>query len=197
METTIFIPSDHEALRDKDKISMRPFSVYNSSESRLRELHAIVAATDSGAIGRGGGIPWHLPEDLKRFKALTMGHTVIMGRATWESLPKRPLPGRRNIVITSQTEYETPGAEKASSVEEAIAKCETGEKAYIIGGGRVYREAMPYCTTLHLTRVATDIPDADTFFPMPDATDWRLDEEEGPFESAKGLHYLYQTYRRK
>lgn len=191
------MPSDHEALRDKDTAGLRPFSLFNSRESRRRELHAIVAAGPRGEIGRKGDMPWHIPEDLRHFKELTMGHPVIMGRATWESLPKRPLPGRRNIVITSRADYQAPGAELAGSAEEAIGMCEAWEIPFVIGGGRVYLETLPYCTVLHLTRVDGEVEDADTFFPLPEEGEWRLDEREGPFESRTGVRYGYETYRRK
>ena len=197
METAIYVPNDHEALRDKDHAELRPFSLYNSTESRRGELHAIVAAARGGAIGRGGEIPWHISEDLKHFKALTQGHPVIMGRATWESLPKRPLPGRRNIVVTRQRDYEAPGAEIAGSPEEAIGMCSPDEQAFIIGGGGIYRATLPYCTTLHLTRVELDVEDADTWFPLPDDEDWTLSEAGQPQATAEGVGYKFETWRRK
>ncbi|MDE6028560.1 MAG: dihydrofolate reductase, partial [Muribaculaceae bacterium] len=96
METSILFPSDPDKISEKDIWQLHPFSTFNSRTSRLKELWAIVATNLSGAIGRKGNLPWHLPEDLRHFKELTMGHPVIMGRKTWESLPKRPLPGRLN-----------------------------------------------------------------------------------------------------
>ena len=132
---------------------------------------AIIAAlgANSRAIGRENGLLWHIPEDMKRFKALTTGHPVIMGRKTWESLPEkfRPLPARANIVVTRDLAYEARGASIAGSLEEAIAKAKKEEGAveiFVIGGGQLYAEALPIADRLYLTLVEDD-KEGDVFFP--------------------------------
>ena len=150
-----------------------------------------------GEIGQDGTMPWHLPEDLRHFKEITMGRAVIMGRRTWESLPKRPLPGRRNIVVTRQEGYLTEGAETAPSIAEAAATCTPKERPVIIGGSTLYEAALPYCDTLHITRIDSIFPDADTYFPAIQKKYWELTEEEGPFTSKSGLKYTFYTLKRK
>lgn len=156
------------------------------------ELYGIVAVGKGNEIGFKGDMPWHLPEDLRRFKALTTGHPVIMGRATWESLPKRPLPGRRNIVLTRDTNYEASGAETARSLTEAIALCEGEETPFVIGGGQIYRESLPLLTRLYVTRVESEWPQADTFF--PDFSGMTLASVSEQFVSAKGLSFRFEEY---
>lgn len=123
------------------------------------------------AIGRRGALPWHVPEDLKRFKALTTGHCVIMGRATHESIG-RPLPNRRNLVVTKQALV--PGCEVFSSLSSALASATQSDPLpFIIGGARLYAEALPLTTHLFITELDLDVPDADTFFPPIEAGQWR------------------------
>lgn len=124
----------------------------------------IVAIGKDGAIGKAGDLIWHLPGDLKRFKEITMSHPVIMGRKTWDSLPRKPLPGRRNIVISRNKDFNPEGAGKASSPEEAL-KMAGSEEPFIIGGAEIYRLFLPYATKLYLTEVDAETPDADAFFP--------------------------------
>ena len=191
---SILFPSDPDMVSEKDLLQLHPFSTYNSETSRTRELWAIVAAGVDRAIGRDGDLPWHLPVDLKHFKELTMGHPVIMGRRTWESLPRRPLPGRRNIVISSNPEYSAEGAELFTSPEEAISVCR--EIPFIIGGEQLYRAALPFCTRVYMTEVDTLTPDADAFFPeLPDA-EWRKSEENDKMVSKTGQVYRFVTYMR-
>jgi dihydrofolate reductase len=154
----------------------------------------IWAQSASGVIGRGGGIPWRLPEDQARFKALTMGHTVVMGRRTWESLPAkvRPLPGRRNVVLTRQTGFMADGAEVVSTLEQALSESET----WVIGGAEVYAVAMPRATRCEVTEVDIDLPrdDADVLAPMLDDT-WL--GATGEWQTSKtGLRYRLHSYRR-
>lgn len=128
------------------------------------------------AIGRSGDMPWHLPADLAHFKRTTLGHPVIMGRKTFESIG-RPLPGRRNIVITRQTGWSADGIDVAGSLEAALA--EVGDiPCFVIGGGEIYRLALPLAHELHVTIIDTAVADADTWFPAFDDTDWRLASEE-------------------
>lgn len=130
----------------------------------------VVAVSRNGVIGRNGGLPWHVSSDLKRFKAITMGKPVIMGRRTWESLPRRPLAGRVNIVVTRQETYDAPGALVAASLKDALAQA-GGEEICIIGGGALFREALPMADRLYLTEIDLDVP-GDTFFPAIDAAAW-------------------------
>ena len=136
---------------------------------------ALIAAIDRRrAIGYRNQLLFWLPNDLKRFKALTTGHTIIMGRRTFESLPKGALPNRRNVVLTSSSHLELPGAEVFHSLDEALASCRPGEQeAYIIGGASLYRQALPLADRLCLTEIDAEAPRADAFFPEIDAALWQ------------------------
>lgn len=125
--------------------------------------HLIVAIDRKGAIGRGGDQLYYIKEDLRHFKALTMGNTIIMGRKTFEALPKGALPGRKNIVVTRNQSYSAPGAETANSIAEAVAMAEN--EAFIIGGAEIYRQGLPLADILHITMIDDEAPEADTFFP--------------------------------
>lgn len=157
-------------------------------------LGLIWAQSSSGVIGRDGGIPWRLPEDQARFKELTMGHTVVMGRLTWESLPAkvRPLPGRRNVVITRDDGYVAAGADVVTTLDGALRD----EPAWVIGGAQIYALALPHAGRCEITEVEVDLPrrDSDAMAPL-------LDEgwtgSTGPWEvSSTGLRYRYHSYRR-
>lgn len=140
----------------------------------------LVAVAENGCIGANGALPWHIPEDLKRFRELTTGHTVIMGRKTWESLPERfrPLPNRHNIVITRQQDYSMPdGAARASSLEEALSTAPSDRSIFVIGGGEIFTLAMPHADMLHVTHV-DGIVAGDAFFPAIDLAHWRVAHEE-------------------
>ena len=132
----------------------------------------VVAVSRNGVIGREGGLPWHISSDLKRFKEITMGKPVIMGRKTWESLPRKPLPGRRNIVITRQEGFSAEGAEVAATPEEALRLAGNVPEVAVIGGGEVYRLFWPLVDRLYLTEVDLDV-EGDTHFPVPDPSEWR------------------------
>ena len=154
----------------------------------------IWAQSQSGIIGRDGGIPWQLPEDLARFKELTMGHTVVMGRRTWESLPRsvRPLPGRRNIVITRDPDYRADGADVVTSIEAALAEPQT----WVIGGSEIYHLALPAATRCEVTEVEIDLrlEDDDALAPVLDESwvgtsgDWH--------DSTSGLRYRFHNFLR-
>ncbi len=132
-------------------------------------IRLIVAIERKGAIGRGGDLLFHIREDLRRFKTMTMGNTLVMGRRTFESLPNGALPGRRNIVLTSNPEYTAPGIETAPDINTALRMASQGPgDTFIIGGSTVYRAALPYADMLHLTVIDDEVPDADTFFPILD-----------------------------
>lgn len=152
------------------------------------------AQSTSGVLGRAGGIPWDVPEDLTHFKNLTMSHTVVMGRRTWESLPAgvRPLPGRRNVVLTRQEDFTAEGATVVHSFDDALAAPDT----WIVGGEQVYMRAMPLASRCEVTEVDIDLPrdDGDVVAPALDeswvgvAGDWRI--------SRSGLRYRMHSYRR-
>lgn len=157
---------------------------------------AIVAR--DGAIGRGGDQPFHISEDFRRFKALTLGKPIVMGRRTFEALPKGALPGRRNIVVTRNAEWTAPDVETAPSVEAAIAMASSlSDEVMIIGGGEVYRQAMPLANRLYLTEVDADVEDADTFFPPFDPTEWTLTEQSDySVDPRSGAPYRFLIYSR-
>jgi len=143
-------------------------------------LSAIVAAAEDNAIGKQNGLPWYLPEDLKFFKRTTIGKPVLMGRKTYESLG-RPLPGRVNIVVSRQKDLELPqGVQLCDSLEKGIEliQQQNADEGFVIGGGKIFEEAMPLLDRLYMTRVHTTIPFADTFFPEIDHSHWKLVWEE-------------------
>ena len=149
-------------------------------------------------IGADGGLPWHLPEDMRRFRELTMGSTVVMGRVTWESLPAsvRPLPGRRNLVVTRQASYDAPGAEVVASLEEAFAMAD-GD-IWVIGGASIYEQALPHADRVVRTRVHLQV-DGDTHAPVLDA-DWSMagrEPESGLHKSETGIEYCVATLVRR
>jgi dihydrofolate reductase len=160
----------------------------------MRTVGLIWAQSTSGVIGRGGGIPWRLPEDQARFKDITMGHTVVMGRLTWESLPKkvRPLPGRRNVVVTRHADYMADGADIVTTLEQALGDGET----WVIGGGQIYALALPQATRCEVTEVDVDLvrDDTDAVAPVLDESwtgtsgDWQI--------SDSGVRYRYHSYQR-
>ena len=134
-------------------------------------LSIIVAVASDGAIGRANDLLWHLPADLKRFKELTTGHTILMGRKTFESLPRGPLPNRRNIIISRSLPAQ-PGAEVYPTIQQAMEACASDEEVFIIGGGEIYRQLLPNTERIYLTRVQASFPDAEVFFPELDPTEW-------------------------
>jgi dihydrofolate reductase len=194
MEISMVFPFEKDIPDIRDMSGAHPFSLGNSSTGRRRELRAVVAAGLGGEIGFGGDMPWHIPEDLRHFRQLTVGHPVIMGRATWLSLPRRPLPGRRNIVLSRDPGFRAEGAETAASVEEAIAMCPPPEIPYIIGGGKVYEAAMPWLTRIDLTRVEARFPEADTFFPELQEQHWIMTGASETLVSSCGLSFRFETY---
>jgi dihydrofolate reductase len=147
----------------------------------------------NGVIGARGKLPWHLPEDLKHFKALTLGHPVIMGRKTWESFG-RPLPGRENIVVTRTAGYEAPGASVAVSLDAALALCADEAVAFVIGGAELYAAALPLAAGLVLTEIHRDY-EGDTRFPDFDRRAWR-ETQRKPQTGADGLRFDFVLYER-
>jgi len=159
----------------------------------MSTISLVVAAAENGVIGHRGALPWRILEDLKRFKALTMGKPVIMGRKTWDSLPRKPLPGRVNIVITRNPDFRADGAIVAHGFADAIAQAGESEIA-VIGGEAIFAAALPLAQTIYLTEVAAS-PDGDAFMPPIDRTQWREIAREGPYE-ANGLRYSFVTLKR-
>lgn len=159
-------------------------------------IELVVAVSDNDVIGSGGDMPWRLSTDLKRFKALTLGKPIVMGRKTWESVG-RPLPGRRNIVITRQTGYRAEGAECVGSLEDALALAgsDSGDVA-IIGGGEIYRQAMAFADRLHVTHVHAQL-DGDTRFPPIASSVWTaVSKEEVPSGEKDDYPTTYVVYER-
>ena len=156
----------------------------------------LVAALDRArAIGRGNALPWRLPDDLKRFKALTLGHPLLMGRKTAESLG-RALPGRANLVLTRSGRVPFEGMQAVASLDEAIAHC-AGTPLMVIGGGEVYSLALPRAERLHLTHVDTQVADADAFFPHFDAADWLVQSRTAREADDRHAHaFEFVDYRR-
>ncbi len=159
---------------------------------------ALIAALDRhGAIGRSGGLLWHESEDQKHLRRVTMGCPVIMGRKTWDSLPERfrPLPGRRNIVVTRQAQWQAAGAERATAFDEALALAADAVKVFVIGGGELYAAAVPLADELVLTEIDTAFADADTFFPAFDSRRFVEASREARV-AADGTRYAFVNYRR-
>ncbi|MCF8224174.1 MAG: dihydrofolate reductase [Bacteroidales bacterium] len=160
-------------------------------------ISIIVAVATNGAIGKNNELLWHIPGDLPRFKELTTGHCLIMGKRTWYSLPRRPLPDRTNIVLTDDPCECIEGCISAYSVEDALSKCEEGKEVFVIGGGSVYRQFLEIADKLYLTHVHKDF-DADTFFPDIDPEEWieaGREDHERPGEV--DFSWSYVTYIRK
>ena len=161
----------------------------------MSRISMVVAVSKNGVIGRGGDLPWHIPSDLKRFKEITLGTAVIMGRKTWESLPKKPLVDRRNIVITRQPGYVAEGAEIVRSAGEALALAAHEPKVSVIGGGDIYKLFWPLAHRLYLTEVDLEV-EGDTYFPHVDSAEWREVWREvqprGPGDSAGYTLYILE-----
>lgn len=162
-----------------------------------RNLALIAAVAADGAIGRDQQLLCHLPNDLKHFKTLTSGHTVVMGRRTFESLPKGALPNRRNIVLTHNRDLSWPGVEVVHSLDE-VSVLSPDEHLFIIGGATLYNETVNLADTLYITHIHHTFADADTFFPPIDETVWeKADIQEMPADERHAYPYTFVTYRRK
>ncbi|MDO8435201.1 MAG: dihydrofolate reductase [bacterium] len=153
-------------------------------------LSLIAAVSQNGVIGKDNKLPWHIPEDLKRFKELTLGHCIIMGRKTWESIGSKPLPKRTNIIVTRQQDFLAPGAVVVSNLDEALQSCGDDTEPFVIGGAQLFAEALPQAQMMYLTRVNRFV-EGDTFFPEYKAEDW--EEVEGDEHE----EFSFITYRRK
>lgn len=158
------------------------------------KLHLIFARARNGVIGANNTLPWHLPEDLAHFKRTTLGCPVIMGRKTWDSLPPkfRPLPGRLNIVVTRQTDWQAEGASRASSIEEAMRLCPPGADAWVIGGAEIYAQAAPWASSAVVTEIDQDF-EGDAFAPTL-GKDWQEVARES-HTAVNGMAFSFVTYQ--
>ncbi len=162
-----------------------------------KNISIIVATGTNNAIGKDNRLLWKLSDDLKRFKKITTGHTVIMGRRTFLSLPNGPLPGRRNIVITDVEDEQFEGCVMAGSVEEAMNQLENDEEAFVIGGGMIYKQFLPHARKIYLTLVERAF-DADTFFPALNLDDWvELHREHVQASEKNEYSHTFLIYQRK
>jgi len=163
----------------------------------MKQLSIIVAIAENLAIGKDNDLLWHISEDLKRFKRITLNHTVVMGLNTFYSLPVRPFPNRRNIVVADDQNITIEGCEMAYSIEEAIDLCDENQENFICGGASIYRQFLPLANKLYLTVVYKKF-EADTFFPEINYNDWELIEKsERLLDEKTQLSFAYFTYERK
>lgn len=163
----------------------------------MSRLALVVARAANNVIGAGGTIPWRIPEDMRHFRDMTMGRPCIMGRKTWESLPKKPLPGRLNIVVSRNSCLDAAGALVEGSFESALARVREADPAEIavIGGAEIYRAALPFADIIHLTEVDA-IFEGDTYFPVLAHDEWREAARENHM-TADGLRFAFVTLRRE
>lgn len=162
----------------------------------MPRLTLIVARARNGIIGANGKLPWHLPEDLAFFKRATMGHPIVMGRKTWESIG-RPLPGRRSLVVTRSRGFTAPGAEVVHSLDEAFERCRDADEIFVIGGAQLYVDAMPRADRVLLTEIEADFP-GDTQLPALPAQDWvAASREAHPPTDQRPFGFAFVDYRRR
>ncbi len=159
-------------------------------------ISIIAAVAENNVIGNNNKLIWHISEDLKRFKKLTTGHSVVMGRKTYESLPFKPLPKRKNIVISSQKDLKFEGAVIVNSVKEALEECKNEEEIFICGGAEIYKLFLPVADKLYITKVHKSF-EGDTFFPEPDLSEWKIGyKSEKFFDEKSDLHYTFSDFLR-
>ena len=183
-------PATHR--RSEDEKSQAAASARTPQAPRICLIAALAA---NRVIGRNNTLPWHLPADLKRFKALTMGHPVVMGRKTHESIGK-PLPGRRNLVITRNLAYSAPGCEVVHSLDQAISACSGAREIFVIGGADMYRESLPRAQRLEFTEIRAEI-DGDAFFPEICMSEWHeTGREIHGDEAGTAFRYDFASYER-
>ena len=157
-------------------------------------ISMIVARSRNHVIGRNNQMPWKISADLQFFKRVTMGHPVIMGRKTWESIG-RPLPGRRNIVVSRNNDYEATGAELADSLNEALNRLNESTRVFVIGGEQLFKQAFAMADRLYITEIDIDVEGGDTFFEIPNPSEW--EEAERISESENNIHFDFVTLERK
>ena len=160
-------------------------------------ISLLAAVAQGGVIGRDNAIPWHIPEDARRFRALTMGHPVVMGRRTWDSLPDRfrPLPGRRNFVVTRNGAWHADGAERAGSLADALELLDDTPRVFVVGGAELYAEALPLADELLLTEIDAEV-EGDTFFPSWDRATFQEEAREEHVSEAD-IPFAFVTYVRR
>ena len=157
-------------------------------------VRLVVAYCDNRVIGLRGSMPWHLPADLAHFKRSTLGRPILMGRKTWASLQRRPLPGRRNLVLSCDPAFADTGAERFDSLESALDACREHEQICVIGGEQIFRLALPLADEILATEIHAK-PEGDTWFPLLEARDW-TEVERLPQPTENGLDFDFVTYRR-
>tara|TARA_B110000908_G_C10252899_1_gene453339 strand:- start:241 stop:822 length:582 start_codon:yes stop_codon:yes gene_type:complete len=186
------IKSQNEQVLYEDEISSKK----KSQMFEKKTITLIAAAAQNDALGKDNDLIWHISEDLKRFKRLTTGHAIIMGRKTFESMPKA-LPNRTNIVLTKNKNYKAEGAVVASTIEEALVLAGEDNQPFIIGGAQIYSLFMDHCNRIELTRVHHDF-EADVFFPKIDTSKWTISKEEFISKTEdQPYNYTYITYDKK
>ena len=177
---------------------MRKTRESRCKKHEARKISAIVVIAEDGAIGRDGDLLCHLPADLKHFKQITMGHSIVMGRRTFESFPKGALPGRQNIVITRNPHFAAPDVTVAYSVDEAIAAATMPGEVFIIGGAQIYAATIDRVDTLYLTKLHATFDGADAFFPAINPDDWEvISEEHHKADERNAYSYTFVTLKRK
>jgi len=189
-------PLEHQTLNKNlleaaDEVALMPKSTIKQSPN----VTIIAAAAENEALGKDNDLLWHIREDLQRFKNLTCGHAIIMGRKTFESLPKA-LPNRTNIVVSRNQNYAAPGIILCPSIEAALEYAKEDSQPFVIGGGQIYKQALAYAQTIELTRVHQSF-EADTFFPKIDSSQWEeVHRESHPKTPEQPLAYTYITYKK-
>ena len=167
-----------------------------TTQKKQPMITLIAAAAENNALGKDNQLVWHLPDDFKRFKSLTTGHYILMGRKTFESFPK-PLPNRTHVIITRQADYQYEQCHVVHSLEAAIALCPEAEENYIIGGAEIYQQALPFADKIELTRVHGTF-EADAFFPEIDENVWKIEAEEfHPADEKHSCAFTFQTFTKR
>jgi dihydrofolate reductase len=161
----------------------------------MSRISLVLAMASNGMIGADGGMPWRIPEDMKHFKAVTMGKPIVMGRKTWDSFPKKPLPGRTNIVITSDANWRAEGAVAVHSFDEGVARAGDAAEIAVIGGAQIYKLALSHADLVHLTEVHREFA-GDTHMPLFDKAHWRETTRED-HATPEGLAYSFVTLERQ
>ncbi len=195
-DINLMYPKDELIKKKEEFIKGKASEIVEELKESKPMITMIAAAGENNALGKDNDLVWHLPDDFKRFKKLTTGHPIIMGRKTFESFPKL-LPNRVHIIITRNKDYQAEGAIVVHSIEDAFEKAKGDEQPFIIGGGEIYTMGMDYADCIELTRVHSDF-EADAFFPEIDTNIWKLEKEEFHDVDEKHKHpFTYLTYKRK
>ncbi|MFV0521916.1 MAG: dihydrofolate reductase [Mangrovibacterium sp.] len=163
----------------------------------MKNISMIVAVAEDKGIGKANDMLIYISDDLKRFKAITLGHTIIMGRKTLLSLPKYPLPNRRHIVITSDKKARFEGCETVHTIEEALSKVEGEPEVFVIGGGSIYNQMYDYASKLYLTQIHKTFEDAEIFFDAYDLKDWNIEKQSAHHDKKNNLNYSFIDLKRK